>query len=106
MQTTLLRAVSQISRWTLPFLTQLGMSVLWRWKSAPALRATEDHHARNVMRVTLGPALAFTWALVRGATAMVMPAAVTLRVAGVCNVSIILLDLDVSAARPVSMVTL
>lgn len=38
--------VSQISRWTLLFLTQLGMNVLWRWKSAPALKDTEDHLAR------------------------------------------------------------
>lgn len=35
------------------------------------------------MKVTLGAALAFTWALVRGATATVTPAAVTQRLAGV-----------------------
>lgn len=35
------------------------------------------------MRVSRGPALAFTWALVKGVTAMVTPAAVTQRLAGV-----------------------
>lgn len=38
---------------------------------------------RSVMMVTLGPPLVSTLALVRGATAMVTPAAVTQRLAGV-----------------------
>lgn len=105
MLTIWLRAVSQISRWTLLFLTRLGMNVLWRWKSAPALKDTEDHLARNVTKGTRGLPLGFTWALVGGVIATVTPAAVTQRPAGVCNVSITLLAQDVSAVKMVSTET-
>ena len=43
--------VSQISRWTLRFLSPPVTNVLWRWKSAPALRDTEDLLVRYACRI-------------------------------------------------------
>ncbi len=43
--------VSQTSRWTLLFLNPLVMIVLWRWKSAPALKDTGDRLAKYIFRL-------------------------------------------------------
>lgn len=69
----------------------------------PVLKDTEDHLVRNVRRATHGPAPDFTWARVRGVTAMATPAVVTLKPADVCNASITLLGQDVTAVRQVIM---
>lgn len=106
MQTTWLRAVSQISEWTLLFLTPLVMSELWRWRSVPALKGTKDPLVRSVLKDIVEPLLVFTWALVRGVTVTVMPAAAILRLAHVCNVSITLLGQSVIAVRLVTTETL
>lgn len=72
----------------------------------PALRATKDPLVRTAMKDILEPLLVFTWALVRGVTVMVTPAAAVLRLAHVCNVSITLSGQGVTAVRLVTMETL
>lgn len=72
----------------------------------PALRHTEDHLARIVLKVIPAQALAFTWELVRDVSATVTPAAVTLTLGHVCNAFITLLAQGVTTVKLVTMETL
>lgn len=105
MQTTWRKAVFQTSKWILLSLTPLETIALWRWKSVPVHKDTEDRPARSALKATPAPALGFTWARVRGATATATPAAVTQRLEHVCNVSTTRRDRGATAVRLVTMET-